>query len=218
MALAMVAAPDARQDGYRLAIADGTPLRRRGISDILVEHGFEVDVALPPDDDELLTWAQGDGARGLVVAVDDDCQLVLLRALRCTRKDLALVALVPGESTEAYHRALRAGANTAIGRDVDPDRLIEALALALKGRTVMPTEVAREIAEGPAEPATIDLTDGERRWLQALADGRTVAEIADEAAYSHREMHRTLRALYKRLGAANRAQALTSATRQGLIG
>jgi DNA-binding NarL/FixJ family response regulator len=218
MELAAVPAPDARQDRPRLAIADVSPLRRRGIADILGEHGFKVDVALSPDDDGLSSWARGDGKRGMVVAVDDDCQVVLLRALRCAHKDLALVALVPDESTEAHHRALRAGANTAVGHDAEPGRLVEAIALALDGCTVMPTEVAREIAAGPAEPATIELNDRERVWLQALADGRTVAEIADEAAYSHREMHRTLRALYKRLGAANRAQALTSATRQGLIG
>jgi DNA-binding NarL/FixJ family response regulator len=218
MALATVANLDARRAEHRLAIADGCPLRRRGISDSLAEYGFEVDVALSPDDDELSSWARGAGARGLVLAVDDDCQLVLLRALRCLHEDLALVALISDESTEAYHRALRAGANAAVGSDAEPARLIEALELALDGRTVIPTAVAREIAEGPAEPATVELNDRERGWLQALADGRTVAEIADEAAYSHREMHRTLRALYKRLGAANRAQALTSATRQGLIG
>jgi DNA-binding NarL/FixJ family response regulator len=101
---------------------------------------------------------------------------------------------------------------------VDLDLVVEAVLLALEQRTVLPTPVARDLVFAPAEPATAELSVDERHWLRSLADGRTIAEIAEDAAYSRREMHRLLRGIYGRLGVENRSQALVSAARQGIVG
>jgi hypothetical protein len=86
---------------------DNSPLRRRGICHILVEHGFEVDAGMALEEEDVSGWAHGDGPRALVVTLNDACQVSLLRALRGARGDLALVALLPADaSVEAYQSAL----------------------------------------------------------------------------------------------------------------
>jgi DNA-binding CsgD family transcriptional regulator len=79
--------------------------------------------------------------------------------------------------------------------------------------------VAEALARGCLGPVALDgsISDGDADWLRALARGDTVAELASAAAFSEREMYRQLGALYERLGAANRAQAIVRAAQLGLI-
>lgn len=181
---------------------------------MLVEAGCDVDHS-----EDVRAWAQGDGRRGVVVSVEQDAVgLRGIGALRALRSDLAIVVLLAEPTLDACQRAMQAGANTALAHHAGLDLVVEAVLLALAQRTVLPTPVARDLVVGPAQPSTADLSSDERHWLRSLADGRTIAEIAEDAAYSHREMHRLLRSVYDRLGAANRSQALISATRRGIVG
>jgi len=76
--------------------------------------------------------------------------------------------------------------------------------------------------------AVIDSTDGngngntpisdqEIRWLRSLAEGMPVAHLALEEGYSVRSMYRRLARTYRRLGAANRMQALIRAAEAGWL-
>ena len=66
------------------------------------------------------------------------------------------------------------------------------------------------------ETAT-DITVTERRWLTALAQGVTIAELAAVESYSERHLRRMLTGVYRRLGAECRVQALVRAARLGLF-
>ena len=57
----------------------------------------------------------------------------------------------------------------------------------------------------------------ERRWLQSLAAGPTVGEVAAAEGYSPRHMRRILAGVYERLGATGRIPALVAAARLGLL-
>jgi DNA-binding CsgD family transcriptional regulator len=61
------------------------------------------------------------------------------------------------------------------------------------------------------------VTAVEIRWLQSLADGVTVAELAKQASYSEREMFRLLQRLYRRMGTRTRVAAIVKAARTGLL-
>lgn len=195
----------------RFVVVDRCPLRQRGIVSVLVEAGCDVDPC-----DDLRAWVQEDGRRGVVVSVEHDGRgLRHIGALRAQRSDLAIVALLAERN--ACQPALQAGANSALEQHASLDLVVEAVLHALEGRTVLPTPMARDLVVGPAEPPTVELSPDERQWLRALAAGSTVAEIAEDAAYSNREMHRLLRGIYDRLGAENRSQALISVARQGIV-
>ena len=57
----------------------------------------------------------------------------------------------------------------------------------------------------------------EADWLRALGRGTTVTALAGRSSYSEREVYRRLGALYRKLGARNRAEALVAAARFGLL-
>jgi DNA-binding NarL/FixJ family response regulator len=54
-------------------------------------------------------------------------------------------------------------------------------------------------------------------WLRALAAGRTVAQLADQAGYSERAMFRLLRLLYQDMGVGGRVEALLRARDEGWL-
>jgi DNA-binding CsgD family transcriptional regulator len=61
------------------------------------------------------------------------------------------------------------------------------------------------------------LTQGEIRCLAFAAEGKSSAEIADDAGYTTETVNFYLKAAMKKLGAANRTQAVVSAIRRGII-
>ena len=61
------------------------------------------------------------------------------------------------------------------------------------------------------------LTEDDFVNINGLAAGATVAELAEGAGYSEREMFRILKQLYAALGVENRTQAIIWATRHGIL-
>ncbi|NNL69033.1 MAG: hypothetical protein HKO70_03645 [Acidimicrobiia bacterium] len=61
------------------------------------------------------------------------------------------------------------------------------------------------------------IDDEERAWLERLGHGWSVTRLAAHAGLSRREMNRRLKALYNKLGATNKQQALVAATKQGIL-
>ena len=57
----------------------------------------------------------------------------------------------------------------------------------------------------------------EIEWLQQLADGITVAQLADRTGYSERAMYRLLRGLYTELDVKTRTEALMLRACAGLV-
>ena len=97
-----------------------------------------------------------------------------------------------------------------------PEELITTIDNAVNGRTLLPSDVARRMAQKRVEEPE-GLSAEEVGWLRALAGGRTVTELAKEKAYSERHLHRRLKAVYARLGVAGRTEALLRAERAGLL-
>ena len=80
-----------------------------------------------------------------------------------------------------------------------------------------PAPRGRAGAVPPGHPAAPSLTVVEQAWLRRLATGGTVAGLARSCGYSEREMYRRLSAVYQRLGARTRTEALLLAERIGLL-
>ena len=63
----------------------------------------------------------------------------------------------------------------------------------------------------------LHIDENDQQRLQLLAQGRTVAELADLDGYSEREMFRTLKDLYTRIGVTSRTEAIVWASRYGVL-
>jgi DNA-binding NarL/FixJ family response regulator len=63
----------------------------------------------------------------------------------------------------------------------------------------------------------LQITPLERAWLELLATGTSVREIACRLEMTEREVELRLTALFSRMGAANHGDAVAAAARRGLL-
>jgi DNA-binding NarL/FixJ family response regulator len=122
---------------------------------------------------------------------------------------------LPSLHATLVERVFAAGASAVVGCCADPREFTEMIRAAIEGKTVLPCELIRQLM-GEAEGASA-LSLKERHWLKELAEGCTVCDLAHRWAYSERQMYRRLRAVYGRLGARSKTQALLRAERAGLL-
>ena len=68
-----------------------------------------------------------------------------------------------------------------------------------------------------ARTLMLQITPRERAALQLLADGKAFNEIAGSLAVGEWELEAHLTALFARMGAASRTEAVSAAVRRGLL-
>ena len=156
-----------------------------------------------------------------VVVVDvrlpDGSGLELVREVRKRRADIGIVVLTMYAGDEQLFGALDAGASAYIQKDAPTD---EVLAAARQAASTPGTFTARDLAEAMKRrmtPSGPQLSPREKEVLALLADGLGVAAISRRLYISESTAKTHISKLYEKLGAANRAQAIMSALRLGLI-
>jgi DNA-binding NarL/FixJ family response regulator len=193
----------------KLAIIAQLPAYRRGLAVALTEHAFEIDEHAAVDD----ALAHVDAAV-LVLQVESDWDaLARLQAAHTG----AIIALLVEATTSRYQRALRLGVTGVVAHDAAVDDIVATVEAALAGLTLLPAGVVQCLVARGGATDEVPISKTEIGWLRAMADGATVAKLAVAARYSERQMHRRIAALYKRIGAANRQQALLFAARCGML-
>ncbi|RAO30072.1 hypothetical protein ONO86_05624 [Micromonospora noduli] len=195
----------------RAVVIDPLPLLRHGVASALADLHCPVDT---PDD--LLDWARGPATRVVVLSLSSSAEWNLLAELRTGRPEALLLALLDGADTQGYVRAFRAGAMAVLSRQCTLDSLRQSLAALLGGLSIVPVTAVRSLV---AKSASVEdrPSPEELAWLQQLAGGSTVAELARTAGYSERMMFRLLGVLYRKLPARNRTEALMYAQSRGWI-
>jgi len=125
------------------------------------------------------------------------------------------VVLVDDPTPDTYRKLL--ATCTAVLPASSPDQdVVVAVASAWRALTCLPIEAARALS-GADGVGRVTLSARDIAWLRALADGVTVGSLARASGYSQREMYRLLAAVYARLGADSRTEALLRADRAGLL-
>jgi DNA-binding NarL/FixJ family response regulator len=129
-----------------------------------------------------------------------------------------VVALLEQMSPPCVAEALRDGATAVADWDAPPEEIVMVVEHAIEGRTIVPAVVARWMAnEATVRAVAPPITSEELEWVRLLSTGHTVIGLSSEFGYSERAMFRRLAALYRRLGAANRDEAMVAAERFGLL-
>lgn len=197
-----------------VVVVDPLPLYQHGVAAVLSSDGYTVET--PPD---TLAWSRR-GLRAVVLlTVDSERAWQLLHALRGRPPGQQVVALVVADPTTTGVRAIRAGAQSVVHRNVEPAALRRAVDATADGQAVMPASVAEALASGldAADPAGRPLTAAELEWLHRLATGATVGQLAVGVGYSERAMFRRLQAVYRRLGVSTRIEAVVLAQERGWL-
>jgi DNA-binding NarL/FixJ family response regulator len=162
-----------------------------------------------------------------VAGEDDTADLVLVSwrvAADCARLESwaalgRVVALVAPGDAETVAHAMHHGAVGAVEWHAETNRIVEVAEAAARGDALLPSGTACSLPGTGGDPHADrpQVDEEEAEWLEALAKGATVVGLADDYGYSERVMYRRLHALYERLGASNRSEALISAVRLGVL-
>jgi DNA-binding NarL/FixJ family response regulator len=198
----------------RVAVAGKSPTWRRGISAILDEAGF---VAV--DRPSLSDWRPGRDGVAVVLDMGMDGAVDELSEFAEEHPHIPVIAALDEIDLAECAAAIRSGAAGIFGESEPVETLVAVLEASLDGRMSLTRDIARSMASripvAPAPEAWV--TDDEADWLRSLADGDTVADLAERIGYSERETFRTLHDLYLRLGVRNRTEAIIWATRHGIL-
>jgi len=142
------------------------------------------------------------------------------------RSPVRVLVLTTFHVDEAVYAALRAGASGFILKDAAPTELHAAVRAVAKGEAWLDPAVARQLIDEfaarpepglPTPQKLLTLTGREREVLVLMAHGMSNAEISDFLVVGEGTTKTHVSRIFAKLGLRDRAQAVATAYRSGLI-
>ena len=207
----------------RLLLVDDSILVRRGVRDLLTgEHpGAELEIV----------GEAGTVAEAISTARITRPDVVLLdirlpdgdgfEACRAILKDLPstrVLMLTSFANDDFVHQAIVSGAHGYLMKEVEPERLVEAIASLHRGESILGSALVGRVLDlvrtgrtGTQNPksALEKLSAQERRVLALVAEGRTNKEIGVQLALSDNTVKNYLVNVFDKLNVKRRSQAAT---------
>ncbi len=147
----------------------------------------------------------------------DGTGLDVVRQVRRDRSDTGVVVLTMHSGDEQIFAAMEAGASAFVGKDAPSSEVVEAARhAAVSPRSFLCAGLTDAVLRRASAAAT-QLTSREHDVLMLLADGLSAAEIGSRIHLSESTVKSHLAKIYQKLGVTNRAQALVTAMRSGLL-
>ncbi|HEV7178698.1 MAG TPA: response regulator transcription factor [Candidatus Baltobacteraceae bacterium] len=140
----------------------------------------------------------------------------VLRDLKGASPSLRIVVFTAYGGRERIAGVLESGADSYVLKGTSSEELVTAIHAAAKGEHYLPNAVASELIGALREPGRERLTQRERQIVRLLALGRSNKEIGDELRITERTVKYHVSEILARLGASNRAHAVTIARELGL--
>lgn len=132
-----------------------------------------------------------------------------LSRLRALHPNLPIIVISAAETDETIHTARELGARGYVPKSADLSSLSTALAVTLKGDTWFPETTSDPMGEGHELVRRLaTLTPAQKRVLNGLSDGLLNKQIAYEMDISIATVKAHMTAIFRKLGANNRTQAL----------
>ena len=151
------------------------------------------------------------------VRLPDGSGLDAIRAIRTQHPVMGLVVLTMYAGDDQLFAALEAGASAFVPKNAPAeDVILAARHAAASPRSFSATDLA-DAMRRRTEPRGPQLSPREKEVLQLLADGFSVSGISKQLFISESTTKTHISKVYDKLGAGNRAQALMSALKLGLL-
>ena len=200
----------------RVVVADDHPPTRAGVRGALEADGFTVVAEV------------GDARKAIDATIEHAPDVALLdihlpgggiaAASEISRRlpDTAIVMLTASRDDDDLFEALRAGASGYLLKDMDPDRLGNALRGVIAGEAALPRSLmAKVVGEFRTKPrrriglkgATARLTSREAEVLDLLGRGMTTEQIAERLFVGKVTVRTHVAAILKKLRVADRDAA-----------
>lgn len=139
-----------------------------------------------------------------------DATVEILAALPRTR----ILVLTSASTSDGIAHALQAGAAGALLKSADFSTLVSAIRTVAAGGTMIAPDIQRSLKEDPPIP---DLTPRQEDILTSVTRGLTNAEIALQFGIRESSVKEYVTQICEKLGAANRAEAVSIALRKHLL-
>jgi two-component system nitrate/nitrite response regulator NarL len=214
--------PDSAKRRVTVVVADDHPLYREGVVRALSSSG-QIDVV-----------AEADDGRSALARIQEhepdvallDYKLPELDGVAVTnavvREQLATRVLLVSAFTDSgvAYRALETGAAGFVSKEARREQIVDAVLACSRGENVVPPEIASGLVSEirlRKQDNTPALTRREQQILRLIASGKSLPEIAKELYLGLTTVKTHVQHLYEKLGVSDRAAAVASAMRRGLI-
>lgn len=212
-------------DGIRILIVDDQIIARSGLRALLRDWPqFQI------------VGEAADGVQAVEMAATLQPDLVLMdlrmpemNGIEATRRihrahpHIGILVLSIYRDDTSVFPAIRAGARGYILKDADQNELIQAIQVVARGGVIFSPGIAQHVlgflSEPPPElPGGVfdELTESERRVLDALAQGLTNPEIASQLGLSPKTVSNYISNVLIKLHAADRAKLMLMALEAGM--
>lgn len=132
-----------------------------------------------------------------------------------------VIMLTISKNEEDLFGAIMAGADGYLLKSAEPDELQKAIIQVHQGLSVLSPQVTRQVLQAvstePPSAGDNELSERELDVLKCLAQGLTTGQISEELIISENTVKTHVRHILEKLGAANRTEAVSKATQQGLL-
>jgi DNA-binding NarL/FixJ family response regulator len=135
-----------------------------------------------------------------------------------------VIAWTVSESSDDLLRMMRAGCSGYVLKDVGPAELQRALWSAVRSESPVPRKMIPDVLRRVAEQSplsqgtgTVALTSREMQILRGIAKGIPTKRLAQQLGLKAPSVETHLHNLFRKLNAANRGEAVSTALKIGLI-
>jgi DNA-binding NarL/FixJ family response regulator len=148
-----------------------------------------------------------------------------IRTIRAKCPQIRILVLTAFSDDQLLFDAVAAGANGYILKEINGEKLVEALRALARGESLLDSRVTerilRRFKEGPLRPETTafsSLSFQERRILTLIVDGNSNREIGVQLHLSEKTVRNYVSQILSKLGLQSRTQAAAYALRHHLVG
>lgn len=207
----------------RVLIADDHPLFREAIVRVIEER---------PDLELVAEAADGRAALDKIRELVPDVAVIDVRMPELDGSDVLVALREEGLPTnvvflsafldsKTVYEAVAAGAKAYLSKEAGSEEIVEAIAAAARGDTILGPEVQTGLAEQirfrEESDARPRLSDREHEVLRLIAQGLSAPEIGERIHLSTATVKTHLQHLYEKLGVSERAAAVAEGMRRGLV-
>ncbi len=203
----------------RILLVDDHELIRNGLGAVIdLEDDLDVIATAGSVAEALAAYAQ---LKPDVVIADlqlqDGTGLDIVRTIRKGNDQVGLIVLTMHSGDDQIFAAMEAGASGFVGKDAPAGEVVKAARhAAVSPRSFVCAGLVGAMMRRQSSESS-RLTEREHDVLLLLADGLGAAAIGEKLYLSESTAKSHIARIYQKLGAANRAQALVTAMRTGLL-
>lgn len=146
--------------------------------------------------------------------------LEAIKEIKRVKSNIPIVILTTFNEDKLMAEGIKAGAQGYLLKDTSLENLFQTMDSVIQGETTLQPEIEARIKKyesaGKIKPK-VKLTQKELTILQAVSQGFTSKEIANDIGIAERTVKARLTSIYNKLGVDTRAEAVAVAINEGFI-